>query len=297
MLTAGLACTVAVNVATPVTTGVFTNRITAANMTTTQGVTTSDVTANLTLVSTSVTVNKSFSPTTVAVGAPNFSTLSVQIRNNNVGAIALTGVGLTDLFPLGMAIFTTPTASFTGAGCSGATITAPAGATQISISGANVNANSICTLSVRVVANIAGNLIDTVPATAISSAQGVTNPLQGTATLAATGTVNLTITKTDGVASVVPGGATTYTIGVSNAGPGDVTGLGVNDAPPAGMSFASWTCTASAGSARPAGGSGPIAANVTVLLGGSVTFTVDAAIASGLQAASPIPRAWPSPAR
>ena len=281
VLTAGLACTVAVNVATPVTTGVFTNRITAANMTTTQGVTTSDVTANLTLVSTSVTVNKSFSPTTVAVGAPNFSTLSVQIRNNNVGAIALTGVGLTDLFPLGMAIFTTPTASFTGAGCSGATITAPAGATQISISGANVNANSICTLSVRVVANIAGNLIDTVPATAISSAQGVTNPLQGTATLAATGTVNLTITKTDGVASVVPGGATTYTIGVSNAGPGDVTGLAVNDAPPAGMSFASWTCTASAGSACPASGSGPIAASVTVLHGGAVTFTVVAAIAPG----------------
>ncbi len=111
------------------------------------------------------------------------------------------------------------------------------GRTQISIVGANVNANSICTLSVRVVANIAGNLIDTVPAAAITSAQGVTNLLQGTATLAATGTVNLTISKTDGVAAIVPGGTTTYTIGVSNAGPGDVTGLGVNDTPPAGMTF------------------------------------------------------------
>ncbi len=280
VLAAGVPCTVAVNVATPVATGVFTNRILAANMTTTQGVTTADVTANLTLVSTSVTVNKSFSPTTVAVGAPNFSTLSIQIRNNNAGAIALTGVSLTDLLPLGMAIFTTPSASFTGSGCSGATITAPAGATQISLSGASVNANSICTLSVRVVANIAGNLIDTIPAAAITSTQGVTNPLQGTATLAATGTVNLTITKTDGVASVVPGGGTTYTIGVSNAGPGDVTGLGVNDTPPAGMSFTSWTCAATTGSVCPASGSGPIAANVTVLVGGSMTFTVDAAIAS-----------------
>ncbi len=280
VLAAGVPCTVAVNVATTAASGVFTNRILAANMTTTQGVTTADVTANLTLVSTSVTVNKSFSPTTVAVGAPNFSTLSIQVRNNNAGAIALTGVGLTDLLPLGMAIFTTPSASFTGAGCSGATITAPAGATQISVSGASVNANSICTLSVRVVANIAGNLIDTIPAAAITSTQGVTNPLQGTATLAATGTVNLTITKTDGVASVVPGDGTTYTIGVSNAGPGDVTGLGVNDTPPAGMSFTSWTCAATAGSACPASGSGPIAANVTVLVGGSVTFTVDAAIAS-----------------
>ncbi len=233
-LAAGVACTVAVNVATPVSTGTFTNRIVAANITTAQGVTTSDVTANLVLASTSVTVNKSFSPTTVAVGAPNFSTLSIQIRNNNTGAIALTGVGLTDVFPTGMAIFTTPSASFTGAGCSGATITAPAGATQISMSGASVNANSICTLSVRVVANIAGNLIDTVPAAVVVSTQGVTNPLQGTATLAATGTVNLTISKTDGVTTVIPGGTTTYTISVSNAGPDDVTGLGVNDTPPVG---------------------------------------------------------------
>ncbi|HEY7945643.1 MAG TPA: hypothetical protein VIH15_14160 [Casimicrobiaceae bacterium] len=280
-LAAGVACTVAVNVATPVSTGTFTNRIVAANITTAQGVTTSDVTANLVLASTSVTVNKSFSPTTVAVGAPNFSTLSIQIRNNNTGAIALTGVGLTDVFPTGMAIFTTPSASFTGAGCSGATITAPAGATQISMSGASVNANSICTLSVRVVANIAGNLIDTVPAAVVVSTQGVMNPLQGTATLAATGTVNLTISKTDGVTTVIPGGTTTYTISLSNAGPDDVTGLGVNDTPPAGMSFGSWTCTATAGSACPASGSGPIAASVTVLHAGSVTFTVAAAIAAG----------------
>ena len=49
----------------------------------------------------SVTINKSFSPTTVAIGTttagnPNFSTLSIQIRNNNARAINLTGVGLTD---------------------------------------------------------------------------------------------------------------------------------------------------------------------------------------------------------
>ncbi|MGH8850912.1 MAG: beta strand repeat-containing protein [Casimicrobiaceae bacterium] len=280
-LTPGLNCTVAVNVATPAMAGTFTDRITAANITTAQGVTTSDVTANLALVSTAVTVNKSFSPTTIAVGAPNFSTLSIQIRNNNAGAIGLTGVGITDFFPLGMAIFTTPSASFSGAGCSGATISAPAGATQISLSGANVNANSICTLSVRVVANIAGNLIDTIPAAAIVSVQGISNALQGTATLAATGTVNLTISKSDGVTTVVPGTATTYTIGVSNAGPGDVTGLGMNDSEPAGMSFTSWTCAASAGSACPAGGSGSIAASVTVLHGGSLSFTVNAAIAPG----------------
>jgi uncharacterized repeat protein (TIGR01451 family) len=284
-LTAGVNCTVAVNVATPVATGVRTDTIPAANITTTQGVTTSNVTANLTLVNTSVTVNKSFSPTTVPIGntSPgnaNFSTLSIQIRNNNAGAIDLTGVGLTDVFPTGMVVANPPTASFTGAGCSGATITAPVGATQLILSGANVLHNAICTLSVHVVGTIAGNLINTVPAGAIGSAQGITNPLQGTATLAVTGTVNLTVTKTDGVVSVVPGTTTTYTIVVSNAGPNDVTGLGVNDTPPAGVTFTSWTCAATAGSACPASGSGPIAASVTILNGGAVTFTVAAAIPS-----------------
>ena len=250
-----------------------------------QGVTTSNVTGNLILVDDSVTVNKSFSPTTVALGStssgnPNFSTLSVQIRNNNAGAINLTGVGLTDTFPTGMVVANPATAGFSGSGCSGATITAPVGATDLVLSGASVNANSICTLSVRVVGTVSGNLIDSIPPGSISDTQGVTNPLQGTATLAVTGTVDLTITKSDGVTTVVPGTTTTYTIPVSNSGPDDVTGLGFTDTPPSGMTFTSWTCVATAGSACPASGSGPIATNLTVLNGGMVTFTVDAAIAS-----------------
>ena len=93
----------------------------------------------------------------------------------------------------------------------------------------------------------------------------MTNPLQGTATLAATGTVNLTVTKTDGVASVTPGTSTTYTVKVSNAGPNTVTGLGVNDTPPAGVTFASWTCAAVGvgASARPPAPA-PIADTVTI---------------------------------
>ena len=290
-LTAGTNCTVAVNVASPVSTGTFTDTIAAANITTAQGVTTSAVTGNLVLVNNSVTVNKSFSPTAVALGStssgnPNFSTLAIQVRNNNAGAINLTGVGLTDVLPTGMVVANPPTASFSGSGCGGATITAAVGATQVQLANANANSNSICTLSVHVVGTIAGNLIDTIAPGSITSAQGVTNPLQGTATLAVTGTANLTITKTDGVTSVVPGMSTTYTIKVSNAGPNDVTGLGVNDTPPAGMTFTSWTCTATAGSSCPASGSGPIAASVTVANGGSVTFTVTAAVASNAAGSS-----------
>ncbi len=60
----------------------------------------------LTLVNSSVTVNKSFLPTTVAVGGT--STMSIQIRNNNAGAIALTGVGFTDSLPAGMVVANPP---------------------------------------------------------------------------------------------------------------------------------------------------------------------------------------------
>ena len=54
-------------------------------MTNDQGVVPGDASAVLTLVNSTVTVNKSFSPTTVAVGGT--STMSIQIRNNNAGAI------------------------------------------------------------------------------------------------------------------------------------------------------------------------------------------------------------------
>ena len=88
-----------------------------------------------------------------------------------------------------------------------------------------------------------------------------------------------TVTKTDGVLSVTPGTSTTYTIAVSNAGPNTVAGLGVNDTPPAGVTFTSWTCTAvGVGALCTSAGSGAIADLVTIPNAGSVTYTVIAAV-------------------
>ena len=42
--------------------------------------------------------------------------MSIQIRNNNAGAIALTGVGFTDTLPAGMVVANPPAPTFTGAG-------------------------------------------------------------------------------------------------------------------------------------------------------------------------------------
>jgi uncharacterized repeat protein (TIGR01451 family) len=91
---------------------------------------------------------------------------------------------------------------------------------------------------------------------------------------------DLSITKTDGVASINQGGSVTYTIVVANAGPNAVTGATVTDTMPASLTGVAWTCTATAGSTCPASGSGNIAASVDLANGGSATFTVSATLSA-----------------
>ncbi|MET0554094.1 MAG: DUF11 domain-containing protein [Vicinamibacteria bacterium] len=92
---------------------------------------------------------------------------------------------------------------------------------------------------------------------------------------------DLSVTKTDGAGTAVPGQPVTYTIVASNAGPAAVTAAAVADALPASVTGATWTCTASAGSACPASGNGDIAANVDLLAGGSATFVLTGTVAPG----------------
>ena len=78
---------------------------------------------------------------------------------------------------------------------------------------------------------------------------------------------------------MVPGGTTTYTIVVSNAGPSTAVDAAVTDLFPATISAANWTAVASAGSSvAQTSGTGNIITSVTLLPGGTVTFTVNALI-------------------
>jgi uncharacterized repeat protein (TIGR01451 family) len=85
---------------------------------------------------------------------------------------------------------------------------------------------------------------------------------------------DLKISKTDGVLNVIPGSPLTYTIVVTNAGPGASLGALVTDTLPSVITGATWTCEASSGSSCPASGSGSISATVNLPESGSVTFTV-----------------------
>ena len=89
---------------------------------------------------------------------------------------------------------------------------------------------------------------------------------------------DLSITKTDGQASAVPGTNVTYTIVVANAGPHDAGGSTLTDIFPAALSGVTWTCSAAGGAVCPPNGSGDINVTLPALpVGGTLTFT-----ASGL---------------
>ncbi len=89
---------------------------------------------------------------------------------------------------------------------------------------------------------------------------------------------DLSITKDDGVTSVVAGAATTYTIVASNAGLSDAAGATITDTFPAELGTPSWTSTAGGGATGNTDGSGDISDTVTMPAGSSITYTVVATI-------------------
>jgi uncharacterized repeat protein (TIGR01451 family) len=273
----GTSCSVSVNVQAPATAGASANALGSGSVTAAEGVSAGDATATLTRVLAPVTVNASFAPTTVAVGGT--STLAIELRNDNPNAIALTGAALTNVLPVGMVLANPANLTFTGNGaaCSG-TLTS-AGGDAIMLTGGSIAAGAVCTITATVQASAAGNLIDTVAAGAVSSAQGVTNNAAAAATLASTGAASLHIGVTDGVTSVVPGTTTTYTISLTNNGPDDVAGVTVTSMPPAGVTFTGWTCTPPPAGACTMSGSGAINDTASVPRNGTLVYTVQAAVA------------------
>src|SRR5919197_4902157 len=93
-------------------------------------------------------------------------------------------------------------------------------------------------------------------------------------------TADLTITKTDGVSSATPGGSAIYTVTASNAGPSNALAATVADTFPAVLT-GTWTCVGAGGGTCTASGSGDIDDTVNLPAGGSVTYTVSAAVDPG----------------
>jgi uncharacterized repeat protein (TIGR01451 family) len=84
--------------------------------------------------------------------------------------------------------------------------------------------------------------------------------------------------------TVAQGGPITYTVSVTNIGPGAVTGATLSDSVPLAVTHVTWLCHASAGSACGLGGSGQtLAGTLDLLSGGTATYTIMGVIAPAAQ--------------
>ncbi len=122
-------------------------------------------------------------------------------------------------------------------------------------------------------------------ATAVAAGAGTdTAPGNNSATTTTTvsASANLSITKTDGSPTAIPGTNTVYTVVVTNAGPSVATGATVTDNFPAETIFCSWTCAGSGGgTCGTASGFNNIAETVNLPVLGSVTYTISCPILPG----------------
>ena len=271
-------CTILVNITTPAGTRSGTDTIAAGAVSSAEGfVNAAAASATVTRVVTAVTINKSFNPATVLVGG--VSQLTINIINTNANAIAFDRRRAKRQFPRrhgggGRARRNQQLRRHVYAGrrrdvgVAGQTLRSPpirAAASRSTSSPTRRATSSIRLVPARLRRRRASPIH-------CRRRQHWQRP----------GVANLGVSKTDGVASVVPGTSTTYTIVASNAGPNAVAGASVVDNPPAGVTFTSWTCVASAGSAcGNASGSGPINELISLLNAGTATYTVTAAVAPG----------------
>jgi uncharacterized repeat protein (TIGR01451 family) len=107
---------------------------------------------------------------------------------------------------------------------------------------------------------------------------------------------SLSVTKTDGVTNTYQGATLTYSVVVTNNGTYSVTAT-VTDTIPAGLTGATWTCAASAGSScAAASGSGNISTSATLEAGDTATYTVTATVTASsgsiANTATVAPPAW-----
>ena len=274
-------CTVSVRV-TGTTAGAHVNTIPANAVSSAQGATnTTPATATLTVLAPGVTLSKVFAPSTIAPSG--ISRLTISVANTSSGAIPLTAMALTDTLPSGVTIATAPAASTT---CGSGTVTAPAGGGSVALTGGSVGAGATCTISVNVTSTVVGAHTNTIPAGAVTTAQGASNAAPATDVLTVENAPNVTLSKAFSPAAIFPSGISTLTISVANTASGALalSGIALTDTLPAGVAVAatpnaSTTCgggtvTAVAGGGSVALGGGSVAAGATCTISVNVTSAV-----------------------
>ncbi len=212
------------------------------------------------------TITKTFSPPTIGVGM--FSFLTFTIVNPNA-ALPLTGVGFTDTLPAGVVVANPNGLS---GSCPGGTITAVPGTNSVSLSLANLAANTSCNFTVQVIGQTVGLK---------ANSTGALNSFQATGDPA---TANLAVALPPGISKafqpskVIPGGTVNLAFTINNPNNfASLTGIGFTDNLPAGVIVATPNgATSNCGGTvvAVAGSSSITLANVTLAASASCSLTV-----------------------
>ena len=206
----------------------------------------------------------------VATAVPGTGVTYTIVATNNGPSVAV-GATVADAFPAALTSI-----SWT---CVGPCTPSGSGALN-DVVNLPVGGSVTYTVTATVAAGATGTLSNTATVTAAAGSTDPT-PANNSATDVDTLTPqsDLSITKTDGAATEVPGTPVTYTIVVANSGPSAVVGASVVDTYPASLSNATWTCVAVGGTC-PAGGAGVINTSINLGVGGTATFSVTADVSA-----------------
>ena len=186
-------------------------------------------------------ITKSFSPTRINAGSNSTLTLTIT----NVLSLFQSNVAVTDPFPAGLVVASTPALSNS---CGGTITGATAGSGSIALSGGSIGILSTCTITVAVTSASAADYANTTGT--LATATGTYNT-SNTAILTVD-SIDLQVRKSHS-GSFVVGSTGTYTITVNNAGTVASSGtITVTDTLPAGLTYVAagsggtgWTCGAS----------------------------------------------------
>jgi uncharacterized repeat protein (TIGR01451 family) len=218
-------------------------------------------------------ITKTNGVTQVNAGANTVYTIAAS----NAGPSAAPGSTVADTAPAACTAFT-----WTCAGAGGGTCTANGSGSINDVVNLPVGGTATYTVTCAVSGAAVGNLVNTAT---VAAAGGVTDPTPANNSATDTDTIlasqaDVSITKTDGQASDVPGTSISYTIVASNAGPAGAPSVTVADTFAASLAGVTWTCAGAGGGTCTANGAGNINDVANLPNGASVTYTVNATIAA-----------------
>jgi len=204
----------------------------------------------------------------------------------NSGGVASTGnITVVDVLPAGLSFSSTSAFTSDGFDCTVTTLPVPGFVTCVRVTALAAAASATITFNVVVDATVPPSLINRAQVGGGGDPQNGTTPTAASAALCSANAspslgcaidtiplnADLAITKSNSGTSVIAGGNTTYTLTVTNNGPGNANGAVLTDTPSAGLVPISVACTGVSG-----GAICPVlpALSVANLLGGGVAIPI-----------------------